>query len=494
MENIRYIPDWAKDAIIYHIYPLGFFNAPKYGREDQNIVPRLEQIREYYNHFTALGVNVIQFGPVFESIRHGYDTIDYMTIDHRLGTNELFKTIVAELHERNIRVIIDGVFNHVGREFASFKDIQSHRENSLQKLWHYVDFTKDNPYHDGFDYKNWEGHYSLVKLNLEQPDVKNYIFSVAQYWLDQIGIDGWRLDVAYMIPNSFWGEFRDICKKTKPSCLLIGEMIHGPYSQWIGPHTLDAGTGYQVYKSIWSAFNHHNLHELKAILEQSCHPQWGINKDVILVNFLGNHDLNRILSQLDNKADIYSVVLLLFTLNGIPKIYYGEEIGLLGKKTFLSDSPVRQPMPSYPFIIFEENQTILNHFKKCIQIRKQHHALKYGNLTSLYANDHVLAFLRQSSQETLLIVISNASDIISCSIPLWNLGMDGKRFIEQLEQGGSSEFLVKNNQLVIPEMYPHWGRILQLQYKLIGKKEKMNNLEKKLNYFCALKKPLSQHI
>ncbi|TFH31255.1 MAG: alpha-amylase [Promethearchaeota archaeon] len=463
MEHRNYIPDWAKEAIIYHIYPLGFFNAPKSGRDDPAIVPRLAQIREYYDHFATLGVNVIQFGPVFESVSHGYDTSDYMKIDHRLGTNDLFKTIVAELHERNIRVIVDGVFNHVGREFASFKDIQTHREKSWQKHWHYVDFSKDGPYHDGFDYKNWEGHYSLVKLNLAQLEVKNYVFSVAQYWLEQIRIDGWRLDVAYMLPNDFLKEFHDVCKKTKPECLLIGEMIHGPYSQWIGPSTLDAGTGYQVHKSIWSAFNHHNLYELKAVLEQSFHPQWGLNKGVTLVNFLGNHDLNRILSQLEDKNDIYPSVLLLFTLNGIPKIYYGEELGMLGAKTPISDAPVRQPMPHSPFVLSEENRALFTHFTHCIQIRKDHHALKYGNLISLYANDHILAFLRQSSQETLLIVISNSPETISCKIPLWNFGMEGKRFREQLQQGGPTEYVVQNNILLIPEMYSHWGRILQLQ-------------------------------
>lgn len=463
LENINYIPDWAKNAVFYHIYPFGFFNTPKYGKDDPITTPRLELIRDYYDHFVELGVSVIQFGPIFESVRHGYDTTDYMKIDHRLGTNDLFKTIVDELHDRNIRVIVDGVFNHVGREFPSFKDIQAHGETSWRKHWHYVDFAKDNSYKDGFDYKNWEGHYSLVKLNLEQPDVCNYLFSVAQYWLGEIGIDGWRLDVAYMIPNFFWYDFRDICKRTKPDCLLIGEMIHGPYSKWIGPNTLDGGTGYEVYKSLWSSFNHANMHELKSNLERSFHPEWGLNKDLTLVNFLSNHDSSRILSQLDEYLHIYPAVLLLFTLNGIPKIYYGDEIGLRGIKTAISDEAVRQPMPKVPFNITEENRALLNHYKFCIQIRGDHHALKYGNLIPLYANEHILAFLRKSSRETLLIIISSAFETISCKIPLHNLGMEGYRFVEQLEQGGSQEYLVVNNQLSLPEIYSCWGRILQLR-------------------------------
>ena len=129
-----------------------------------------------------------------------------------------------------------------------------YRENSWRKHWHFIDFSRNNPHGDGFDYKNWEGHYSLVKLNLQENDVKNYIFSVAEYWLKEIGIDGWRLDVAYLIGSDFWREFRQACKKAKPDCFLIGEMIHGPYTKWIGPELLDAGTGYQIYKSIFGKY------------------------------------------------------------------------------------------------------------------------------------------------------------------------------------------------------------------------------------------------
>ncbi|MBN1799869.1 MAG: alpha-amylase [Candidatus Lokiarchaeota archaeon] len=463
MENINYIPEWTKDAVIYHIYPLGFFGAPRFGKAEQDTVPRLEQIRVYYDHFEDLGVNTIQFGPLFESERHGYDTIEYFKIDHRLGTNEVFKKIVAELHDRNIRVVVDGVFNHVSREFPSFKDVQAYRENSWRKHWHFIDFSKDNPRGDGFDYKTWEGHYNLVKLNLAESDVKNHIFSAARYWLGEIGIDGWRLDVAYLLPYGFLQEFRSICKMSKPDCLLVGEAIHGPYSKLVGSAALDAATGFQVQKSIWSAFNNRNLFELKAILERSFHPQWGQERNVTLVNFLGNHDTNRISSQLDDKRNLYPAVLLLFTLNGIPKIYYGDEIGLLGKKIPTSDDPVRQAMPPYPFDLSKENFNLLNHYKLCIRLRKNHHALKVGNLVSLHAGSHELAFMRQSSRETLLIAISSASETTSMSIPLWNLELEGKIFVEQLEQGGAKEYRVERNRLHIPEIYPHWGRILKLE-------------------------------
>jgi len=459
LENITYIPDWAKRGIFYHIYPLGFFNAPKYNENEPTTVNRLENIRDYYDHFKKLNINVIQFGPVFESVSHGYDTIDYMKIDHRLGTNELFRTIVSELHERGIRVILDGVFNHVSREFDAFKDIQQYKEKSWRKHWHFIDFSKDSPYNDGFDYKNWEGHYELVKLNLNEKDVRDHLFSAVTYWLKEVSIDGWRLDVAYQISSDFWREFRKVCKSAKQDCFLVGEMIHGPYTKWVGPDLLDAGTGYQVYKSIWSAFNANNMHELKSVLERSFHSEWGLFKETALLNFLGNHDTTRIRSILNEERYIYPAFIFLFTTNGVPKIYYGDEIGMFGVKEEHSDDELRKPMPrpgnSWP----QNGATIFETVQKLIHIRKNNHALIYGDLTPVYVENNILAFLRQSSTQTILVIISNDLKTVTKKIPLWNLNLNGSKFIELLEQGGQKEFTVQDDHLQA-ELFPCWGRIL----------------------------------
>ncbi|MCP4634335.1 MAG: alpha-amylase, partial [candidate division Zixibacteria bacterium] len=446
MENINYIPEWAKNAIIYHIYPIGFFGAPKFGRDETAVIERLINIRSYYNHFKELGINVVQFGPIFESVSHGYDTIDYMKIDHRLGTNDSFKQIITELHDMGIKVMVDGVFNHVSREFDSFKDVQIHREESWRKHWHYIDFSKNSPHDDGFDYKNWEGYYSLVKLNLQENDVKNYIFSVAEYWLKEIGIDGWRLDVAYLIGSDFLREFRKACKNAKPDCLLIGEMIHGPYTKWIGPELLDAGTGYQIYKSIWSAINSSNMHELKSVIERSFHQEWGLFKDTTLINFLGNHDSTRIRSILKEDRFLYPALLYLFTTNGIPKIYYGDEIGVLGVKTDTSDDDVRKPMPSSTEEWPSMGKEIFQNTKKFIQIRKNNHALTHGSITPVHADPTTLAFIRRSSQQTILVVINSSLEQVEKTIPLWNQNLNGVRFTEILDQGGDKEYHVENNQ------------------------------------------------
>ncbi|MFX1449824.1 MAG: alpha-amylase family glycosyl hydrolase [Promethearchaeota archaeon] len=459
MENLHYIPDWAKRGIFYHIYPLGFFGAPRYSKDENMTVNRLAEIRNYYDHFKKLGINAIQFGPLFASVSHGYDTIDYMKIDHRLGTNELFRDIVAELHEMGIKVIIDGVFNHVSREFDSFKDIQQYQQNSWRKHWHHIDFSKNSPYNDGFDYKTWEGHYKLVKLNLYENDVKNYIFSVASYWLKEVDVDGWRLDVAYEIHPEFWRQFRQVCKNAKSDCFLVGEMIHGPYSKWVGPDLLDAGTGYQVYKSIWSAFNSNNMHELKAVLERSFHPQWGLNKNIALLNFLGNHDTTRIRSILNDERYLYPAFIFLFTCNGIPKIYYGDEIGTYGVKTQHSDEDVRKSMPNKVESWPEHGQNIFEHVQKLIRIRMNNHALIYGNLVPVYAEKNLLAFLRKSSTQTILVIIYNQFKQAYKKIPLWNQNLNGAKFVELLEQGGPREFYINNNHLQA-EVFPCWGRIL----------------------------------
>ncbi len=464
MEHLDYVPQWAKEGIIYHIYPLGFFDAPYYAKDEPETVNRLEKIRDYYNHFQEMGVNIIQFGPIFESESHGYNTTDYWKIDHRLGTNDLFKEIVNELHGMGMRIIIDGVFNHVGREFFSFKDVQEHKQHSSKQGWHYIDFSQShlNPRMDGFDYKNWEGHYGLVKLNLDNHEVREYFFDAAKYWVGEIGIDGWRMDVAYLIGNDFWRDFKRACKSVKSDCFLVGELIHNPYSNWIGPDLLDAGTGYQVYKSIYNGINENNLWELKGVLEQAFHPQWGLNKNIALMNFLGNHDVTRIRSILKDERHVIPAFFLLFTLNGIPKIYYGDEIGLKGIVIpTKSDREVRKPMPSLTTERDPIGNAIYENIKRFIQFRKDNHALAYGNLTPIWAdntNSNMIAFLRKSSQQTLLVVVSTSFKPIKVKIPLWNLGLDESKFVDILND--STEFWIKNNHLDV-EVPGCWGRVLE---------------------------------
>ncbi|MBN2156858.1 MAG: alpha-amylase [Candidatus Lokiarchaeota archaeon] len=464
MEHPNYIPDWAKNGIIYHIYPLGFFDAPYNSQDESEVVNRLERLRKYYDYLQELGITIIQFGPIFESVSHGYDTTDYLKIDRRLGTNELFKEIVEELHQLGMKIIVDGVFNHVGRDFFSFRDVKDHKQNSSKQGWHFIDFTQShlNPYLDGFDYKNWEGHHSLVKLNLKNQEVREFLFNVARYWLRDIGIDGWRLDVAYLIDNDFLREFKKVCKSVKSDSVLVGELIHNPYSKWIGPDLLDAGTGYQVYKSIYNSINENNFWELKSVLEQSFHPQWGQNRKILLMNFLGNHDVTRIRSNLKDERHVIPAFLILFTLYGIPKIYYGDEFGMKGIVIpFKSDRGVRGPMSPLSTKWDPLGKAIHENIKRFIQLRKKQHALIHGNIIPVWADNtksNMIAYLRKSSKQTILVVVSTSYEVKKVKIPLWNLHLEGAVFRDLLND--FEEYNVRNNYLEL-DTEGCWGKVLE---------------------------------
>ncbi|MHA1253016.1 MAG: alpha-amylase family glycosyl hydrolase [Candidatus Helarchaeota archaeon] len=299
----------------------------------------------------------------------------------------------------------------------------------------------------------------LVKLNLNNPEVKEFIFSVAKYWMTEFKIDGWRLDVAYEIQPDFWKNFRNFCKNINPDCFLLGELIYEPYNKYVGPELLDAGTNFQIYKSVWSSFNSNNMHELKAVLERSFHKNWGLYKNIVMVNFLGNHDTTRIRSILTDERGIYPAFIFLFTTLGIPKIYYGDEIGMFGIKKPDSDEDIRKPMPMSETDWPENGKYIFDHVKNLIKIRNQNHALIYGSIDYLYADNNYLAFIRKSSLQTILVIINTINSPEIKKIPLWNQNLDGSKFIELLDQGGKKEYIIQNNHLTA-EFFPYWGRIL----------------------------------
>jgi glycosidase len=270
--------------------------------------------------------------------------------------------------------------------------------------------------------------------------------------MKEIGIDGWRLDVAYLLPLDFIKELRRKCDTINPESFLIGELIHPPYFKWIGEDLLHSGTAYNVYKSIWSAITSNNMYELKAVIEQSFHPDWGHSRDLMLINFLGNHDTTRIASILQNIDQLKVAFSILFTLNGIPKIYYGDELATQGIKTEKSDADVRRPMIDVNEV---ENNEIMSYVKELAMLRQKNHALVYGKIDGLYTdpvNNKIISFLRRSSKQTLLVVINNGETDIKTTIPFWNLGVEGKKLKDLF---GNTEFTITNNQLtnlILPKM------------------------------------------
>jgi glycosidase len=240
------MPIWTSTAVVYHIYPLGLLGAPHQLEPDIAPVSRLRQLTGWTDHIRAIGCNTVYLGPVFASASHGYDTIDYRQVDPRLGTNDDLRALVRHWHDSGIRVVLDGVFNHVGRDHAHFRDLLEQGQVSPYRHWFAdVDFTTPNPRGDAFSYTGWDGHLDLVKLNLRNPDVREELFEIVRGWFHEFDIDGLRLDAADVIDKDFLRDLAAVCRATRPDCWVFGEVVHGNYAEWIGPDMLDGVTNYE---------------------------------------------------------------------------------------------------------------------------------------------------------------------------------------------------------------------------------------------------------
>ncbi len=329
---------WYDEAVFYHIYPLGLTGAPKtndYGEP----VHRLNTLLPWIGHLKKLGFTALYIGPLFQSVGHGYETTDYRLLDSRLGTNEDLKNFVAACHEGGLRVIFDGVFNHTGRDFFAFKDIQEHREASAYRDWYCnVNFWGNNEYNDGFSYDNWGGYNLLVKLNQRNPAVRDYICDVIRFWVNEFDVDGIRLDAADVLDFEFMKALRRTADEVKPEFWLMGEVIHGDYSRWANENTLHSVTNYALHKAFYSGHNDHNYFEIAHTVQRT---NGLVPAHIKLYNFVDNHDVERIITKLVNKAHYLPVHILLYTLPGIPSVYYGSEFGIEGRKERLSDDSLR---------------------------------------------------------------------------------------------------------------------------------------------------------
>lgn len=339
---------WFEEAVFYHIYPLGLAGAPKrndYGEP----VHRLGTLKPWIGHIKKLGFTAMYIGPLFQSVGHGYETTDYRLLDSRLGTNEDLKDFVAACHNSGLKVIFDGVFNHTGRDFFAFKDIQMNRENSAYRDWYCnVNFWGDTEYHDGFSYDNWGGYNLLAKLNQRNPAVRDYICDVIRFWVSEFDVDGIRLDAADVLDFEFMKALRRTADEVKPEFWLMGEVIHGDYSRWANENTLHSVTNYALHKALYSGHNDHNYFEIAHTVQRTLGL---IPAQIKLYNFVDNHDVERISTKLMNKAHYMPVHILLYTLPGIPSVYYGSEFGIEGRKEQYSDDSLR------PFIDLKDHSS-----------------------------------------------------------------------------------------------------------------------------------------
>lgn len=390
---------WFEKSVLYHIYPLGFCDAMERERDgEQN---RLAKIADWMPHLKALGVDALYFGPLFESDRHGYDTRDYTKIDGRLGSNEDFASLCKALHEEGFRVILDGVFNHVGRGFWAFQDVLKHREQSRYRDWFHIDFSGNSNYNDGLWYEGWEGHYELVRLNLHHDDLVSYLISCVQGWMDEFQIDGLRLDVAYMLDRGFMRRLAQFTKDRKPDFFLLGEMIHGDYNQLLEAGMLSSCTNYECYKGLYSSFNSKNMFEIGYSLNRQFGSEpWTLYRGKHLTNFVDNHDVNRLASTLENPAHLPLVYGMLFAMPGIPCLYYGSEWGAQGKRAPHNDDALR---PSFDAPV---SNALTRQIAGFAQQHRTQVALQYGSYEQIALTNEQIVFLRDNQGERIFVAVN----------------------------------------------------------------------------------------
>lgn len=394
--------NWINESVFYHIYPLGMCGAPEYNNGEQSY--SMDKIKEWIPHLKELGVNALYIGPLFESSKHGYDTKDYYKIDCRLGDNNSFKEICNQLHENGIKVILDGVFNHVGREFWAFKDVQKNGQNSPYCGWFQnLNFGGGSPMGDPFWYEGWSGHYDLVKLNLKNPEVVEHLLTAVGMWIDEFGIDGLRLDAADCIDLDFFRQLKNYCKNKKNDFWLMGEIIHGDYNRWANSETLDSVTNYECYKGIYSSHNDHNYFEIAHSLQRQF-ANGGIYSHLCLYNFVDNHDVNRVADNCRDNRHLKNVYTLLYTMPGVPSVYYGSEWGIKGSRTNNSDTALRPKLDLGN--IPNANDELCSHLKKLGKIRHALSALKYGNFENKNIKNEQLVYERSFENQHIYIALN----------------------------------------------------------------------------------------
>jgi glycosidase len=445
---------WAEDAIFYHVYPLGFCGAPVSNDFTSEPECRLEKLLEWAGHLQQLGITALYLGPVFESSTHGYDTVDYFTVDRRLGTNEGLKRIIEAFHGIGIKVILDGVFNHVGRDFWAFKDLQQNGEDSTFKSWFSgLDFGRRSPYQDPFSYNAWNGCYNLVKLDLANPDVKDHLFRAVQTWIDGFSIDGLRLDAADCLDLGFISGLSAKCKRLQPDFWLMGEVINGDYGRWMRVG-LDSVTNYECYKGLWSSHNDGNLFEIAYSLNRQFGEQ-GIYKNMPLYNFADNHDVDRVASMLNNKTHLATLYTLLFTMPGIPSIYYGSEWGIEGKKIKGSDANLRPSLDLDGMMSQSPEPDLPGFLSRLSCIRRSSQALRRGNYRQLHVNRQQFAFARWWEDGSVIVAVNTADQpaVIAFAVPA-GFGTQFEDLLNDREQFCASSGILKL------DLAPAWGRIL----------------------------------
>jgi cyclomaltodextrinase / maltogenic alpha-amylase / neopullulanase len=415
------IPDWDADAIFYQIFPERFSNGDPtndppatepWGNpptRDNFFGGDLQGILDKLDYLQGLGVNTLYLNPIFKAqTNHKYDTTDYFEVDPSFGNNDLFVALVAELHRRGMRIILDGVFNHCGDNFWAFKDVEINGKSSTYVDWFIIrsfPLTR-NP----LSYYTCGGAPYLPKLNHKNPQVQEYIYKIATYWLKEAAIDGWRLDVPCKIPIPFWQEFRKVVRDANPDAYLVGE-IWRDAAPWIQGDTFDGVTNYRLRELILDYCATYTLDAEDFSYEiELLYKNLGSAAPAML-NLLGCHDTPRILTVFQGEVDRMLIALaFLFTTLGAPMVYYGDEVGLLGG----TDPDCRRTMQWKEDLW---NHRVYDAYRKLIDLRKRHPALRRGNFESLIAFERVFAYRRSLERDEVIIILNPGAAVENLVIP-----------------------------------------------------------------------------
>ena len=441
---------WAEEALFYHVYPLGMCGAPAWAGDETGCVGRLEQLYAWIPYWQELGVDAILLGPIFASGSHGYDTSDFFHIDPRLGDANGFAGLVAALHRGGIKVVLDGVFNHVGRDFWAFRDVCADPEGSPYRDWFHLS-TGRSADGDPFAYACWEGHQNLVRLNHGQAQVREHLLAAVSHWISDFGIDGLRLDVAYCLDPDFLTALAAHCRGLKPDFWLMGEIIHGDYRPLLSK--LDSVTNYECHKGLWSSHKDRNCFEIAHSLQRHFGPG-GISKGRALFNFADNHDVDRVASRLPDPAQLFSLYLLLLTMPGVPSLYYGSELGLTGSKAQSDDAPLRPPLAIDDAVAAAQRSSLFAWISKLAAIRRRLPALQSGAYQELAIRSEQFAFARETADSVCIAAINLSGQPASLRLDRMPQGQAYGLWRDLLEPAFVCEPAAGLN------LPPHGGRIL----------------------------------
>ena len=425
---------WVEHAVWWQVYPLGFVGAEREASACAGVMHRLEHLFGWLDYAVTLGASGILLGPVFASSTHGYDTVDHFRIDKRLGDESDFDALIKAAHDRGLRIVLDGVFNHVGREHPLFQRALAAGPHSPEAAWFRVISPADKALGEEPDYATFEGHRQLVALNHAQPAVADYVTRVMTHWLDR-GADGWRLDAAYAVPRRFWADILPPVRARHPDAYIFGEVIHGDYVGFVRETGVDAVTQYELWKAIWSSLNDRNCFELAWALDRHN----AMLDSFVPQTFIGNHDVTRIASQLLDERHLAHALVILMTCGGLPSIYAGDEQAFRGVKEQRAggDDAIRPAFPATPGGLAPFGWPIYRLHQELIGLRRRHPWLycARSRVSELRNADLVIEAFHE---ENRLWIALNLTDVpIACAIPAAVDSLAGDLAVSQ--KGGMTE-------------------------------------------------------